>query len=809
MALVKRYKISDNSCKECLEHLLEEVSSLEGIIDVKLDLDEKEIIVKSCKSLDEEKISNILINQKKYHEAHKSNLIEEEFFFEEIDCPNCAAKIEEKLNKEERIDQATINFISKKVTIVHSKNDDILPLVNQIARTIEKDAVIYRNKGLFFKSSNEHEKESHCHCEDHHDHCTHLDEDCHHEHKEHCHGHEEKRKDYRRIVKITSLISGILLAIIGTILKFTDNMYVLRMILFSVSYLLLAYNLLLNAVNGIKNKDFFNENTLMVLASLGALIIDEGFEAIMVVLLNTIGEYFQEKASENSKKAIENMMSLDSKYAQLKNGPQILAEELKRGQIIVIKPGEKIPVDGKLLNQEALLDMKSLTGESLPVSFKKDETLLSGSINLDKVIELEVTKEYSESTLSKVKELIQKANDKKSKSQEFITKFAKIYTPIIIIVAIIIGLVQGVILRNGLVSSLNSVFSILVIACPCALVISIPLCYFSGIGRASKDGILVKGGNYLETLVNSKSFVFDKTGTLTKGNFEITKIEAISTNKEDLLKKAAMCEVYSSHPIAISIKNACKDEISFPEDFEIEEITGEGIKYTSNSLSLLVGNEKLLNRYSINFTPSSDIGSIVYVVENNRYLGYIVISDEVKPESKELITYLKNNHYKTYMLSGDNEKIVDNISSYLGIDEKKSKLLPDQKYKCLEDIIQETNGSVVYVGDGINDSPSLTLADVGISLGGIGSDVAKECADVVIMNDDISKIKNLLLISKKTRKIMIENIVFILFVKLLAIVIGSSGIIGQYAMILSIFSDVGVSLLAILNTTRILRKSTK
>lgn len=809
MALVKRYKINNNSCEECIDHLLDEVSSLEGVLDVKVSIDKNEIIVKSYKKIDEGKINEIINNQNNYHKAHESNLIEEEFLFDEIDCPNCAAKIEDKLNKEEKIAKATISFLNKKVIIVHSKDDEILPLINKIAKSVEKDAVIYRNKGLFFKNSNEHEKESHCHCEDHHDHCTHLDEDCHHEHKEHCHGHEEKRKDYRRIVKITSLTSGILLAIIGTILKFTNNMYVLRMILFSVSYLLLAYNLLLNAVNGIKNKDFFNENTLMVLASLGALIIDEGFEAIMVVLLNTIGEYFQEKASENSKKAIENMMSLDSKYAQLKNGPQILAEELKHGQIIVIKPGEKIPVDGKLLNQDALLDMKSLTGESLPVSFKKDETLLSGSINLDKVIELEVTKEYSESTLSKVKELIQKANDKKSKSQEFITKFAKIYTPIIIIVAIIIGLVQGVILRNGLVSSLNSVFSILVIACPCALVISIPLCYFSGIGRASKDGILVKGGNYLEALVNSKSFVFDKTGTLTKGNFEITKIEAISTNKEDLLKKAAMCEVYSSHPIAVSIKNACKDEISFPADFEIEEITGEGIKYTSNSLILLAGNEKLLNRYNINFTPSNDIGSIVYVVENNRYLGYIVISDEVKPESKELITYLKNNHYKTYMLSGDNEKIVDNISSYLGIDEKKAKLLPDQKYKCLEDIIQETNGSVVYVGDGINDSPSLTLADVGISLGGIGSDVAKECADVVIMNDDISKIKNLLLISKKTRKIMIENIVFILFVKLLAIVIGSSGIIGQYAMILSIFSDVGVSLLAILNTTRILRKSTK
>lgn len=806
MALVKRYKISDNSCNECLEHLLEEVSSLEGIIDVKLDLDEKEIIVKSCKSLDEEKISNILINQKKYHEAHKSNLIEEEFFFEEIDCPNCAAKIEEKLNKEERIDQATINFISKKVTIVHSKNDDILPLVNQIARTIEKDAVIYRNKGLLIKSVKGSDKEEHsCQLEDKHHTHHHLDECCQNEHEEHIHG-EEKRKDYK---KITSLVTGIVLAISGTILKFTDNLYVLRMILFSISYLLLAYDLLLSAFNGIKNKDFFNENTLMALASLGALIIDEGFEAIMVVLLNAIGEYYQEKASENSKKAIENMMSLDSKYAQIKDGPTVLAEQLTIGQIIVIKPGEKIPVDGKLLNQEALLDMKSLTGESLPVSFKKDDTLLSGSINLDKVVELEVTKEYSESTLSKVKELIQKANDKKSKSQEFITKFAKIYTPIIILVAIVIGLVQGLILRNGLVSSLNSVFSILVIACPCALVISIPLCYFSGIGRASKDGILVKGGNYLEALVNSKSFVFDKTGTLTKGNFEITKVEAISTNKEDLLKKAAMCEVYSSHPIAVSIKKAYKEEISFPEDFEIEEISGEGIKFTSKSSLLLAGNEKLLNRFNISFTPSSDIGSIVYVVENNRYLGYIVISDEVKMESKELITYLKNNHYKTYMLSGDNEKIVDNIASYLGIDEKKAKLLPDQKYQYLEEIIKETKGSVVYVGDGINDSPSLSLSDVGISLGGIGSDVAKECADVVIMNDDISKIKNILLISKKTRKIMIENIIFILFIKLLAIIIGSSGILGQYAMLLSLFSDVGVSLLAILNTTRILKKSTK
>lgn len=704
-------------------------------------------------------------------------LIYTTYYFEGIDCPNCASKIERALNKEDRIISVNINFINQKIVVEHAQKDDVFELVLSICQKVEQDVKLYKNrpKKMYINHNHSHRYDDIC-----------IDNNC---------VRENLAKKYFPLL-------GIVLAIAALTLQIFDRFFVIRTVFFVGSYLILARKLLLKCLNAFKHKDIFNENTLMVIASVGALCIGESIEAIMIVILNSIGEHYQNKAIKHTKSSIEDLIEDDNSKVTLSSLKEVFPDQVKVGDVIIIKPGEKVLLDGILLSSSAVLDMKSLTGESLPVNRNKDEEILSGSINFDKVIEIKVTKEYQESTISKVKKLIEEANDKKAKSQIFITKFARIYTPIIILAALCVFFIKYFAFEDLLINALNSMFSILVIACPCALVISIPLCYFSSIGACSKKGVLVKGGNYLETLTNVDTFIFDKTGTLTKGNFVVKKI--ISNNEEELLDIINKVELHSSHPIALAIRNYYKKEINVSNESEYIEYSGKGIVLKENTHTYCAGNSSLLKEFNIAFEEVNESGTLVYVSKDNECLGYVILDDEIKEESKELLEYLKKNNYTTYLLSGDRKKSVDNVGDYLQIDNLYHSLLPHEKYSIVEKIKKEGN-KIVYVGDGINDSPSLKISDVGISMGSMGADISKECADIIIVNDDISKIIDVIKISKFTKKVVIENIIMILFVKLVAIIIGASGILGSLAMFLSIFADVGVCLLSILNTLRILK----
>ena len=486
------------------------------------------------------------------------------------------------------------------------------------------------------------------------------------------------------------------------------------------------------------------------------------------------------------------------------NGIVKQIEEVKIGERILVKVGEKVPLDGIICEGKSSFDMKALTGESEPIFKKEDDELLSGSINLTNVVTIEVKKEYKDSTLSKVKKIVEEANEKKSSSEQFITKFARVYTPIILCISLVV-LVVLLISQKTIQEALNSVFAILVISCPCSLVISIPLAYFAALGSSSKHGILVKGGNYLEALTNIEKIIFDKTGTITEGEFEIVSVKVEKGTKEELLNIASMVESFSNHPIAKSICKGNLIEVDTKNSI-IEEISGYGLKMEHDGDIYLVGNDKLMIEYSIEYVCNEEVGTAVYVAKNNEFLGSITVRDKIKESSKEVIEQLHNKKIDTLMLTGDKKVFGEFVAKEVGIKEVKSELLPQEKYTIVDEIIANKKKNIVYVGDGINDTPSLKRADVGIALGGIGSDLAKESADVVIMNDDLSKVNEIIKISKFTKSIIVQNLVFILLTKIIAIIISITGVLDSYAMLIAIFADVGVCLLCVLNSLRVLYK---
>ncbi len=518
----------------------------------------------------------------------------------------------------------------------------------------------------------------------------------------------------------------------------------------------------------------------MALATVGAICIKESPEAVMVMILYQIGEYMQDKAVDKSRDAISALMNIRPDYANL-NGQKVAPEEVKIGDIITVKTGEKIPLDGIITEGRASIDTSALTGESLPRSVKAGDEIISGSVNLDSLLEIRVTKPFGESTVSKILELVENASSKKAKTENFITKFARYYTPAVVIIACIIALIPPFYIERAL--------TFLVISCPCALVISIPLTFFAGIGGASANGILVKGSSYLEALSKVKTTVFDKTGTLTKGNFKV--IEINSVNK-DLLKYAASAESVSPHPIANTIRAAYQGELLTPSD--VQEITGHGVKAIIGDKEILVGNAKLVGAEAVKTS-----GTVVYVAINGKFEGYIVIADEIKEDSKSAIESLKRLKIQTEMLTGDSYRTAEAVSAELGLDKFYAELLPANKVERLEEAIAHNKGTVVFVGDGINDAPVLTRADVGIAMGGLGSDAAIEAADVVIMDDKPSKVAFAIKIAKKTMTIAKENIIFALGIKLAFLIMGSLGFVSMWG---AVFADVGVSIIAILNSLR-------
>ena len=576
--------------------------------------------------------------------------------------------------------------------------------------------------------------------------------------------------------------------------------YLFPLSLYLVLYLAIGYDVIFKAIRNISHGQIFDENFLMLIATIGAFATFEFEEAVAVLVFYQFGEFFQDYAVNRSRNSIKELMEICPTYAnKIVDGSieVVLPEEVKVGDVLLVKPGEKVPLDGIVKEGASSLDTRALTGESALREIEVGQEILSGSINIESDLEIEVTKEFSNSTVSKILELVENASSNKAKAENFISKFAKFYTPIVCLLALLLVVIPGSITGDWM-TWLTRSLNFLVVSCPCALVISIPLSFFSGIGIASKNGILIKGSNYIEKLNKANIFIFDKTGTLTEGDFEVSKVYP-EDKKDEILSLAAIAESKSDHPIANSIKKAyvVDDNLSY----SLTNVQGRGIIAKKDDEVILCGNAKLLKENGIEFKEADEIGSVIYVAKNNIFLGYIVVQDKIKEESKEVISYL-NSKGKTIMLTGDNSSVANKVASYLNLTSYKASLLPQDKVKEVENIIKNKgkNDVVCYVGDGINDAPSLMIADVGISMGKVGSDAAIEASDVVITNDNLTKIKLSKRIAKKVITIVNENIYFAIGVKVLVLILSA---LGYAEMWLAIFADVGVSFLAILNSLRV------
>ena len=573
--------------------------------------------------------------------------------------------------------------------------------------------------------------------------------------------------------------------------------------LFVISYLIVGLEIVLKAIRNIFKGKVFDENFLMAIATIGAFVIGEYPEAVAVMLFYQIGEVFQGYAVNKSRKSISSLMNIRADYANvLRNGKEIKVspEEVSIDESIIVKPGERVPLDGTVLEGRSFVDTSALTGESVPREVTSGNEILSGSINNNGVLKVKVDKEYGESTVARILELVENASNKKAPTEKFITKFAKVYTPIVVAIAVLVAIIPPIIIKDATFSEwIYKSLSILVVSCPCALVVSIPLGFFSGIGAASKKGILVKGGNYLEALKDSEIVVFDKTGTLTKGIFEVTEINSVNMSKEELLEITAMGESLSNHPIAISIAKAYGKKVNKDEIKDYKEISGHGIEVSIKGNNVLLGNSKLMNINNINYNHIDSIGI------NGEYKGNIVISDEIKENVKESLSELKEVGIKrTIMLTGDNKSVAEKVARDIGIDEVYSELLPGDKVSKVEEVLKKrtSKGKVLFVGDGINDAPVLARADIGVAMGGIGSDAAIEAADVVLMKDKIEEISEAIRVSRKTNMILWQNIIFSLGIKIIVMLLVVLGLTNMWA---AVFADVGVTLIAVLNSMRIIR----
>ena len=597
------------------------------------------------------------------------------------------------------------------------------------------------------------------------------------------------------------------LIFVAALLIQTSNPW-LQPLIFLISYLVLAGDVLILALRNILHGQIFDENFLMGIASLGAFCIRQYSEGVAVMLFYQVGELFQSYAVSKSRKSIADLMDIRPDYANVQQGLELIRmdpDDVKIGDLIVIKAGEKVPLDGTVREGSSMIDTSALTGESLPREVAVGDEILSGCINLNGVLTVEVTKEFGESTVSKILDLVENASSKKSKSEQFITKFARYYTPIVVTLAVLLAILPPLLIRGESFGSwIYRALSFLVVSCPCALVISIPLSFFGGIGGASRRGILVKGSNYLEALAQTEIVVFDKTGTLTKGVFNVQEIRPQGLTREILLELAAYAESYSNHPISSSLKRAYGKAIQNERISGVEEIPGQGVLATVDGKKIIAGNVKLMKAKQISYFTGELIGTVVHVAVDGSYAGYLLISDEVKEDAAQAIQALKKNGIqKIIMLTGDNQNVGAKIAAELGINQVYAELLPADKVDKLEELLREKSGKgkLAFVGDGINDAPVLARADIGIAMGGLGSDAAIEAADVVIMTDEPSKIATAIKISKKTLRIVYQNIILAISIKVIVLILSALGIVSMWA---AIFADVGVMILAVLNSFRAL-----
>lgn len=701
-----------------------------------------------------------------------------EYLLEGLCCANCAAKIEKEVSELAEVKEATVNLMNSKLSISLLKDDtDVTKSIHQIVTSHEPSVKVIDVTDKQSVNTNSAKEKK-----------------------------EKESEEVKQIKKyLVQLSLGIIITILFSILPTSDTV---KLIAFLIAYAIVGFEILLTAGKNILKGQVFDENFLMGFASLGAFIIGEHVEAIAVLVFYGVGELLQDMAVNKSRKNIESLMDIRPDYANKLNYGNVTVvapEEVATGDIILVKPGEKVPLDGLIMKGSSFVDTRALTGESVPREVYVGDLVLSGSINTSGVLEVEVSKTFGESTVAKILEMVQNAGSKKAESEKFITKFARYYTPAVVFSAVAVALVPPLFGLGSFTDWLYRALSFLIISCPCALVISIPLSFFGGIGGGAKQGILIKGGNYLDSLKQVDTIVFDKTGTLTKGVFDVSNVCPVNgTDEETLISYAAIAENHSTHPIAKSILtyyNKYKKSEQIPVA-QITELAGYGIVAEYNNDVIYAGNEKLMSKYEINSDKVKASGSIVHIALNQTYLGYILISDELKSDAKELAATLKQlGVRKTVMLTGDHNNTAKEIAELCKIDEYQAELLPQDKVTWFEKYKEEANsmGKIIFVGDGINDAPVLAGADIGIAMGGIGSDAAIEAADVVIMNDDIGKIATAIKIARKTKQIVIQNIIFALGFKLLIMILAFFGVTSIW---FAIFADVGVALIALVNAMR-------
>jgi len=691
-----------------------------------------------------------------------------------IDCAACATKIEDELSKVPEVKFVSVNFANSTIQIEASD----IEIVKQKIKEIEPEVEVLEMDSEISSYA------------------------------KHFNFKNELTENKSELIKI---LSTLFLLVGGLIFEeeiHNTPYHFVEYLIFIPAYLISGWGVLKGALRSISKGRVFNEHFLMSIATLGAIAIDEMPEAVAVMLFYVVGELFQDIAVSRSRKSIKALLEIRPDYANLKiNGEikKVSPTEVKPGQIIVVRPGEKIPLDGIVIDGNSFVDTSVLTGESVPRSVKENETVLAGMINKNGLLTIKVTKEFGESSISKILELVENASSKKAETEKFITTFARYYTPVVVFVALFLAIIPPLFFAGQTFTDwAYRALVVLVISCPCALVISIPLGYFGGIGGASRRGILVKGSNYLDALTKIKTVVFDKTGTLTKGEFKVKEIvPANGYDSKDILKYAAYAEANSNHPIAQSILEAYNNKIKQSEISEVKEISGLGIKAKISGNEVLIGNDKLLHKENIEHNNCNVEGTVVHIAINKKYAGYIVISDSLKDEAVEAINELKKLKIKTVMLTGDNKGAAEIYAKKLGIKEYYAELLPENKVEHIEKLISSTNdGKVAFVGDGINDAPVIARADVGIAMGALGSDVAVETADVVLMTDSPLQVVHAIEIAKRTRRIVWQNIAFAMGVKLFFILLGTLGIATMWE---AVFADMGVAIIAILNAMRIIK----
>lgn len=754
-----------------------------------------------------------------------------------LDCANCAGKIERRVNELEEVKEASLNFTTSTLLIEAkdiNEKESIINKAKDIIKKLEPNVKVYEKNRSTPKINNvnsckcsdsscngdnssenngqsSHDKDKNdFHRNDGHNHKEgkgHKHDHSNHEEHEDAHGgHNHDHSKGINLKETLPLIIGALVYVVALLLEKGSP---LSIILFGTSYILIGGEVVITAVKNIFRGEVFDENFLMTIATLGAFFVGEYPEGVAVMLFYEVGELFQSYAVNKSRKSITALMDIRAEYANLiLDGKEIKVDpnRVNIGDIIIIKPGEKVPLDGIIIEGETFIDTSALTGESVPRRIVKDEEILAGCINTNGVVKVKVEKAFEDSTVSRILELVENASNKKAPTEKFITKFARVYTPIVVFLALALAIIPPLVIKDAVFYDwIYRALIFLVVSCPCALVVSIPLGLFAGIGGASKKGILVKGGNYLEALKDTDTVVFDKTGTLTKGIFKVTEVNEVNIEKDKLIEIAAIAESLSNHPIAKSIIKEYGKEVDSTEIKEYTEVSGMGVQGIINDSKVLVGNYKLMESNNVQYNKIDTIGTVVHIAINEEYKGNIVIADEIKEGTTEAIRELKNiGVSKVVMLTGDNKAVAEKVGNIIGIDQVYSELLPQDKVNKVEEIIsgKTGKGKVIFVGDGINDAPVLARADIGVAMGGIGSDAAIEAADLVLMKDEPLSLATAINIARKTNKILWQNIVFSIGIKVLVLMLGALGMASMWE---AVFADVGVTVIAIINSSRCLK----